>query len=110
MSYTCILTWSIDCHCSKNSLDDNAIEPASIKKYDEQEITLDLYNDEIDSHGKIEPPEYRTGSYLNAAIAEHDILKKENDSANNNYNEADMFTGNVTYGTSPLAELETTEI
>ncbi|XP_064635999.1 cadherin-23-like isoform X2 [Lineus longissimus] len=76
---------------SKNSLDDNVIEPSATKTYDEQEITLDLFNDEYDGFNKV--PELRNDgdTVLAAAIKEHEHAKnRRNNDLNQDYRKPDM--------------------
>ena len=72
---------------SKNSLDVNAIEIAPTSKpYDEQEMTMEMYNDEYDNYNRVPP------SYLKAALTQHEAARVQqnndlNQQANNSMQE-----------------------
>lgn len=97
---------------SKNSLDENALDPNVNKVYDEQEITLDLYNDEYDNYNKV-PRDQHNGGFINAALEEHENSKNHHVNGVNNNTENRVMNGKGTFGrgdSKPLDKLETTEI
>ena len=74
--------------CSKNSLDENTIEPTidtvdhralePNNHYDEQEMSLEMYNDEFDHFNKVPPSKMADSDlYLKAALQEHDVAQQQ---------------------------------
>ncbi|XP_074647720.1 cadherin-23-like [Tubulanus polymorphus] len=110
---------------SKNSLDENDIDPTMLH-YDEQEVSVDLYNDEYDhpNNGKIPNSAVSNSDiYLSTALKEHDAAKNHNDLNQNTArhrhgnNASDAAIANdtlssSTHGNNPttLNNLETTDI
>ena len=58
---------------SKNSLDENALEaPPSNHTFDEQEMSMEMYNDEYDNYNKVpNSGGHDSEAYLKAALREH---------------------------------------
>ncbi len=70
---------------SRNSLDVNAIDATLAQSYDEQSMTVDMYNDEFDHFNKVPHLGGQNGDvYLKAALSQHDLRKQKRNTNNLN--------------------------
>jgi hypothetical protein len=81
-------------HFSKNSLDENTLDPPpNPRTFDEQEMSMEMYNDEYDNYNKTPNSQVRD-SHLKAAIREHQ-RGGSNDLNSSNHNHSAKRNGTV---------------